>query len=270
MKGVFGLGACFDELYKQHVRPSIIEPTFVMDYPAEMIALAKRKADDPTKIASFQLLACGTEFLKAYNELNDPKDQADRWLEEQKLADQGSEIASQFDSDYIRALEYGMPPTAGWGMGIDRFTQLITDSATIKDVILFPSMRSESQNTMSSVENTTGSVVIGQILSINQHPNADNLLVCQVEVGQDKPLQIITSVHNIKINDLVGVALVGSIVPKLDGQIQKIKKTKMRGEITEAMLCSPFELGVSDNHSIIHILDSFLIKNLGEDIKSFI
>ena len=143
LKGVYGLGACFDELYKQHVRPEIIEPTFVMDYPSEMIALAKRKENDPTKIASFQLLVCGTEFLKAYNELNDPKDQADRWMAEQKLADQGSEIASQFDSDYIRALEYGMPPTAGWGMGVDRFVQLITDSDTIKDVILFPSMRKE-------------------------------------------------------------------------------------------------------------------------------
>ena len=142
-KGVFGLGACFDALYKEHVRPELIEPTFITDYPAEMIALAKRKVNDPTKIASFQLLVCGTEFLKAYNELNDPKDQSDRWTEEQKLADQGSEIASQFDSDYIRALEYGMPPTAGWGMGIDRFVQLVTDSPTIKDVILFPSMRKE-------------------------------------------------------------------------------------------------------------------------------
>jgi len=143
LKNVYGLGACFDELYKQHVRPEIVQPTFIMDYPAEMIALAKRKENDPTKIASFQLLACGTEFLKAYNELNDPKDQADRWKDEQKLADQGSEIASQFDSDYIRALEYGMPPTAGWGMGVDRFVQLVTDSPTIKDVILFPSMRKE-------------------------------------------------------------------------------------------------------------------------------
>ncbi|MDD4135956.1 MAG: lysine--tRNA ligase [Candidatus Shapirobacteria bacterium] len=143
LKNVYGLGACFDELYKQHVRPQIIEPTFIMDYPSEMIALAKRKENDPTKIASFQLLICGTEFLKAYNELNDPKDQSDRWMDEQKLADQGSEIASQFDSDYIRALEYGMPPTAGWGMGVDRFVQLITDSPTIKDVILFPSMRKE-------------------------------------------------------------------------------------------------------------------------------
>ena len=143
LKGVFGLGAYFDALYKEYVRPEIIEPTFIMAYPAEMIALAKRKENDPTKIASFQLLVCGTEFLKAYNELNDPEDQSNRWLAEQKLADQGSKIASQFDSDYIRALEYGMPPTAGWGMGVDRFVQLVTDSATIKDVILFPSMRKE-------------------------------------------------------------------------------------------------------------------------------
>jgi lysyl-tRNA synthetase class 2 len=140
---VFGLGACFDALYKEHVRPSLIQPTYILDYPSEMIALAKRKENDPTKIASFQLLACGTEFLKAYNELNDPKDQSDRWLEEQKLVEKGSEIASQFDSDYIRALEYGMPPTSGWGMGIDRFTQFLTDQPTIKDVILFPAMRQE-------------------------------------------------------------------------------------------------------------------------------
>jgi len=143
LKDVYGLGAYFDALYKEYVRPEIIEPTFIMDYPAEMIALAKRKESDPTKVASFQLIVCGTEFLKAYNELNDPQDQAKRWMEEQKLADQGSEIASQFDKDYIRALEYAMPPTAGWGMGVDRFVQLVTDSATIKDVILFPSMRKE-------------------------------------------------------------------------------------------------------------------------------
>jgi len=140
---VVGLGACFDQLYKEYVRPKIIEPTFMCDYPSEMIALAKRHPHDPKKIASFQLVVCGTELLKAYNEVNDPKDQSDRWLYEVELAKKGSEIASQFDHDYIRALEYGMPPTAGWGMGIDRFTQFITDQPTIKDVILFPSMRSE-------------------------------------------------------------------------------------------------------------------------------
>ncbi len=143
LKGVVGLGACFDALYKEYVRPKIINPTFVCDYPSEMIALAKRQADNPTKISSFQLLICGTEFLKAYNELNDPKDQSDRWLEEVALEKKGNETAMQFDSDYIRALEYGMPPTAGWGLGVDRFTQLLTDQSTIKDVILFPAMRNE-------------------------------------------------------------------------------------------------------------------------------
>lgn len=141
--GVFGLGAHFDALYKEHVRPTIIQPTFVTDYPAEMIALAKRKETEPNKIASFQLLACGTEFLKAYDELNDPQDQYERWLAEENLAKKGAENAMQMDHDYIRAQEYGMPPICGWGMGIDRFTQLLTDQSTIKDVILFPSMRKE-------------------------------------------------------------------------------------------------------------------------------
>ncbi|MGI5841276.1 MAG: lysine--tRNA ligase [Patescibacteria group bacterium] len=144
MEGVIGMGPRFDALYKQHVRSSIIQPTFITDYPASMIALAKRKEDNPEKIASFQLLAAGTEILKAYNELNDPKDQYNRWLEEEELAHKGLEAAMQLDKDYVRALEYGMPPTAGWGMGIDRFTQFLTDQPTIKDVILFPAMRNEN------------------------------------------------------------------------------------------------------------------------------
>jgi lysyl-tRNA synthetase, class II len=141
LSGAIGLGAHFDALYKEYVRPFLIGPVYVTDYPSEMIALAKRKADNPHKIASFQLLACGTELLKAYNELNDPKDQHDRWLEEETLAKKGADTAMRLDEDYIRALEYGMPPTSGWGIGIDRFTQFLTDQPTIKDVILFPAMR---------------------------------------------------------------------------------------------------------------------------------
>lgn len=145
-EGLFGLGQLFDALYKEYVRPHLIQPTFITDYPASMIALAKRKADNPEKIASFQLLAAGAEMLKAYNELNDPQDQAARWREEEALAKKGSEVAMQFDDDYIRALEYGMPPTAGWGMGIDRFTQFLTDQPTVKDTILFPAMRNEDNS----------------------------------------------------------------------------------------------------------------------------
>lgn len=143
LTGVVGLGACFDALYKEYVRPYLEGPLFLTDYPAEMIALAKKKADNPKKIASFQLIIHGAELLKAYDELNDPADQKSRWLEEEKLGQKGAQTAMKLDHDYIRALEYGMPPTAGWGMGIDRITQFLTDSPTIKDVILFPSMRNE-------------------------------------------------------------------------------------------------------------------------------
>jgi len=143
LSGLVGLGAYFDALYKEYIRPFLIGPVFITDYPSEMIALAKRKAGEPNRIASFQLLVCGTELLKAYNELNDPKDQHDRWQNEEALAKKGKAEAEQLDADYIRALEYGMPPTAGWGMGIDRLTQFLTDSPTIKDVILFPAMRNE-------------------------------------------------------------------------------------------------------------------------------
>jgi len=143
LKDLFGLGAYFDALYKEYVRPFLIGPVFITDYPSEMIALAKRKTDNPNRIASFQLLVCGIELLKAYNELNDPQEQHDRWLSEEALAKKGKAEAEQLDTDYIRALEYGMPPTAGWGMGIDRLTQFLTDSPTIKDVILFPAMRKE-------------------------------------------------------------------------------------------------------------------------------
>lgn len=153
LNGVVGLGALFDSFYKEYVRPYIIQPTFITDYPASMIALAKRKEDNPNKIASFQLVACGAELLKAYNELNDPKDQFDRWMDEEALAKKGAENTMQIDTDYIRALEYGMPPTAGWGMGIDRFTQFVTDQSTIKDVILFPAMKPErNENEKNIVE----------------------------------------------------------------------------------------------------------------------
>jgi len=269
LDGVFGIGAFFDALYKQEIRPHIIDPTYITDYPASMIALAKRKDDDPNKIASFQLLAQGTELLKAYNELNDPKDQHDRWLEEEALAKKGAETAMQMDNDYIRALEYGMPPTAGWGMGIDRFTQFVTDQATIKDVILFPAMRAESEAT-GSTKISDSKIIIGQVKSIDQHPNADKLIICQVDIAATKPLQIITGVRNFKVEDLVAVAMPGAVVPTPDGASQKIKKTKLRGEITEAMMCSPLEIGVSKNHDSIHVLDESLANHIGEDINLYL
>lgn len=270
--GVIGLGALFDALYKEYVRPHLVGPVYITDYPSEMIALAKRKSDDPSKIASFQLLACGTELLKAYNELNDPKDQHDRWLDEVALAKKGAENAMQMDDDYIRALEYGMPPTAGWGMGIDRFTQFLTDQPTIKDVILFPTMRNEftaGPTAKESIGVDHPQVVIGQITELVDHPNSDHLHVCQVNVGE-KTLQIVCGAQNIKAGDIVPVSLVGAKVYDEDHQAMEISQAKLRGVESNGMLCSVRELGLGADHSGIYLLDESLSAHLGEPVKNFL
>jgi lysyl-tRNA synthetase class 2 len=142
--GVVGYGELCDALYKKYVRPSIIQPTFVLDYPAEMIPLAKRRHDEPNKIATVQLLAMGMELTKAYNELNDPIDQEERFDEEVRKAGKGSEESFAKDADFIEALSYGMPPTCGFGMGIDRLCTILLGVHGIKEVMLFPTMRPES------------------------------------------------------------------------------------------------------------------------------
>lgn len=139
--GIFGLGDIYDFIYKEAVRKKIIQPTFVMDYPVEMIPLAKRKSNDSTKIATFQLVAKGMELVKAYNELNDPLDQEERFLEQEKLYKEGAPEAQRIDHDFLEALRHGMPPCAGFGMGIDRLTTLITGAHSLKEVILFPTMK---------------------------------------------------------------------------------------------------------------------------------
>jgi len=133
--------ALLDELYKKTCRPKLIQPTFLTNYPVEMIPLAKRNQKDESKINIFQLIVDGMEIMKAYDELNDPIDQKERLEEQAKDLKKGSEEAHPMDKDFINALEYGMPPTGGLGLGIDRLVMLLTNSASIRDVILFPFMR---------------------------------------------------------------------------------------------------------------------------------
>lgn len=130
-----------DELLKQFVRPHLIQPTFLIDYPVELSPLAKRKADDPTHVERFQPYIGGGEIGNAFTELNDPMDQLARFREQQEDREAGDEEAMPLDWDYINALMYGMPPTGGVGIGIDRLTMLLTDQRTLRDVILFPAMR---------------------------------------------------------------------------------------------------------------------------------
>lgn len=134
-------GKIIEELYKELVRPKLIKPTFLIDYPVELSPLAKRKKEDPKYVERFQLVVAGIEIVNAFSELNDPIDQKKRFLEQQKLLKKGEEEAHPQDLDFIEALEHGMPPTAGFGMGIDRLTALLCNCHNIKEVILFPTLR---------------------------------------------------------------------------------------------------------------------------------
>jgi lysyl-tRNA synthetase class 2 len=130
-----------DELLKQFVRPNLITPTLVVDYPVELSPLAKRKPDDPTHVERFQPYIGGLELGNAFTELNDPLDQLARFVDQQEDRAAGDEEAMPIDEDYLNALMYGMPPTGGVGIGIDRLVVLLTDQQTLRDVILFPAMR---------------------------------------------------------------------------------------------------------------------------------
>lgn len=139
-------GKILDEIYKTFVRPQIWQPVFIIDHPVELSPLAKKKEENPRYVERFQLvLARGIELCNAYSELNDPLDQRARFEEQEKARALGEEETQRMDEDFLTALEHGMPPTAGFGMGIDRLAAILTNSANIKEIIFFPTLRPESK-----------------------------------------------------------------------------------------------------------------------------
>ena len=138
-----GLGALQLALFENTVETKLHDPTFLIDYPAEVSPLARRSDKNPEITERFELFIAGREIANGFSELNDPEDQAERFQEQVRQKDAGDHEAMHYDADYIRALEYGLPPTAGAGIGIDRLVMLLTDSPSIRDVILFPQMRPE-------------------------------------------------------------------------------------------------------------------------------
>jgi lysyl-tRNA synthetase class 2 len=136
-----GYGKIVDEVMSEKVKTNLTQPTFLYDYPLEISPLAKKKRDNPDLTERFQLFIGGMEMGNAFSELNDPIDQRERFMDQVRQRERGDEEAQYLDDDYITALEIGMPPTAGLGIGIDRLAMLLTDSASIRDVIIFPQLR---------------------------------------------------------------------------------------------------------------------------------
>jgi lysyl-tRNA synthetase class 2 len=138
-----GKGKLIDAIFGEKCEHHLIQPTFIIDYPIELSPLTKRHRSNPLLTERFELFVNGKEICNAYSELNDPIDQLERFQEQAKLKEKGDDEAMFIDMDFVRALEYGMPPTSGMGIGIDRLTMMMTGASSIQDVLLFPQMRPE-------------------------------------------------------------------------------------------------------------------------------
>jgi lysyl-tRNA synthetase class 2 len=140
----WGKGKLIDEIFGSKCEGNYIQPTFITDYPVEMSPLTKKHRSKPGLVERFELMCNGKEIANAYSELNDPIEQRERFEEQAKLMERGDDEAMFIDHDFLRALEYGMPPTSGIGFGIDRIAMLLTNQHSIQDVLFFPMMRPEN------------------------------------------------------------------------------------------------------------------------------
>ena len=150
-----GKGKLIDEIFGEKCEGNFIQPTFITDYPIEMSPLTKKHRDHPELTERFELMVCGKEIANAYSELNDPIDQRERFEQQLKLSEKGDDEAMFIDQDFLRALEYGMPPTSGLGIGMDRLIMFLTDNPSIQEVLFFPQMRPEKVAKVASITDYT-------------------------------------------------------------------------------------------------------------------
>ena len=161
-----GRGKLIDEIFGEKCEHHYVQPTFITDYPVEMSPLTKKHRSKPGLVERFELMACGTELANAYSELNDPLEQRARFEEQMQLADRGDDEAMLIDHDFLRALEYGMPPTSGMGIGMDRLAMMLTNNSSIQDVLFFPQMKPEKK-AEKKVELNENEKLVYDILSKN-------------------------------------------------------------------------------------------------------
>jgi lysyl-tRNA synthetase class 2 len=201
-----GKGKLIDEIFGAKVEKNLIQPTFITDYPMEMTPLAKKHRSKDGLVERFELFVNGKEIANAYSELNDPIDQRERFEDQLKLAARGDEEAMVLDEDFLRAMEYGMPPTSGLGIGIDRLTMLLTNNPAIQEVLFFPQMKPEKLQTGTRMELSFPDAAVPQdwvphLLSLG-YPNKEKVL----EAGIGKVANELNSLRKKKKLILKGVS----------------------------------------------------------------
>jgi len=179
-----GIGKLIDEIFGEKCEHLYIQPTFITDYPKEMSPLCKSHRDNPDLTERFELMVNGKELANAYSELNDPIDQRERFEEQMRLSEKGDDEAMFIDQDFIRALEYGMPPTSGIGIGIDRLAMLMTNNSSIQEVLFFPQMRPEK--TQVQIELLDEEKLILALLQTNANQMELGLLKIKSELSGKK------------------------------------------------------------------------------------
>jgi lysyl-tRNA synthetase, class II len=200
-----GKGKLIDEIFGAKCEGNYIQPTLITDYPKEMSPLCKQHRDNPELTERFELMVCGKEVANAYSELNDPIDQRERFEEQMRLSEKGDDEATgTIDEDFLRALEYGMPPTSGLGIGMDRLMMYLTNNASIQEVLLFPQMRPEKKQ--AQIELTDEEKLIVDLLKINANKMDLGLLKIKADLSGKK---WDAAMKNLSKHNMTKVALVG-------------------------------------------------------------
>lgn len=265
LPGMINRSRLIDNLWKS-IRKGIAGPAFLVNEPKFMSPLAKSKQEDERLTERFHVIIAGSELGNGYSEINDPIDQLERFVDQQKLREAGDDEAQMLDIDYVEMLEYGMPPTSGYAHSERLFWFL--ENVSAREGTFFPQMKHEIEESTRRIykdvekyidPSKEGKFLVGEVLTIEKHPDADKLSVCKVSIGNNKFIQIVTGATNIKVGDYVPVALPGAEIPgKKDdkGKNLIIKPTKLRGIDSEGMMCSKAELEKGKDAEGIWVLDS--------------
>ncbi len=219
-----GKGKLVDEIFGAKCEGKFIQPTFIIDYPVEMSPLTKKHRSKPGLVERFELMVNGKELANAYTELNDPLDQRARFEEQVKLMERGDDEAMFIDQDFLRSLEYGMPPTAGIGIGIDRLCMLMTNSHSIQDVLFFPQMRPEGSNSRAPEKNEKSEQMRPEVVKVAAPVEIENKSVDSPEI------QKIISVLNSAATGKTSVEILAEMG---DATLSKTKLEKMLNQLTE-------------------------------------